>query len=596
MLLERLSEYADQIQMPPPMYQWRAVRYVIQLSGSGQFLGMIDRATPKEKNGSDWLIPDRKRTVSIRPKLLADTAGYVFGIAREGADAERAQLTRAAFLEMTRRCAQVTGESAVQAVVTYLEGLEGGVPALPDGFDPGATISFEVGEVARIRPTDLLSVQKFWAQEAAAAAADDETQVMQCLVCGQMRSCVERLAIPIKGIPGSTMGMALISANEDAFLSYGLKASLIAPTCEECGLRFGYALNALLDDERTHIGEGDNRYIFWAREPAPFSVATLLSQANESEVREFLMAAWRAKPAATTLDVAPFYAAMLSGANARVIVRDWLETTLGEAQRHLQRYFAWQRLLDTNGQWRWFTLYALTHATVNSKSSQEKAAPQVGRALLRLALHGDPLPDWLLYQAVRRTRAEQRVTATHAALIKMVLLSQAEMKNSAGGMDGRSMNDVNNVNDVNDVNDMAELDVTNRDAAYLCGRLLAELEATQRAALGDISSTVVDRYFGTASSAPASVFGRLLRGAQPHLAKLRKEKRGAFYRIDERLQDIMRDLTSFPAMLTLKQQGLFALGYYHQKAADLQAARERQRAKGQSVSAITETTVENDGD
>lgn len=570
MLLERLSEYADQIQMPPPMYQSRAVRYLIRLDESGHPRDdkPLDLATPKAKNGPDWLIPDRKRTVAILPKLLADTAGYVFGIAREGADPERAMLTRAAFLELAQRCAHVTGESAVQAVVAYLEGLGDGVPSLPDNFDPGATISFEVGSE---RPTNLRSVQKFWAQEAAAASDDDEAQVMQCLVCGQTRPCVERLAISIKGIPGSTMGMALISANADAFLSYGLKASLIAPTCEECGLRFGYALNALLEDDRTHVGEGDNRYIFWAREPAPFSVATLLSQADEMEVREFLTAAWRSKPAAAALDVAPFYAAALSGANARVIVRDWLETTLGEAQRHLQRYFAWQRLRDTNGQWRWFSLYALTRATVNSKSTREKPTPQIGRALLRLALHGDPLPDWLLYQAVRRARAEQRVTATHAALIKMVLLSQAGVDSSAGGMDGH---------------DMAELDTTNRDAAYLCGRLLAELEATQRAALGDVGSSVVDRYFGTASSAPASVFGRLLRGAQPHLMKLRKEKPGAYYRIDGRLQDIMRDMAGFPATLTLKDQGLFALGYYHQKAADLQAARERTLAKGQPVSAV----------
>jgi hypothetical protein len=41
----------------------------------------------------------------------------------------------------------------------------------------------------------------------------------------------------------------------------------------------------------------------------------------------------------------------------------------------------------------------------------------------RLALNGGELPNWLLYQAVKRNRAEQRVTRPRAALIKMSLLS-----------------------------------------------------------------------------------------------------------------------------------------------------------------------------
>ena len=75
---------------------------------------------------------------------------------------------------------------------------------------------------------------------------------------------------------------------------------------------------------------------------------------------------------------------------------------------------------------------------------------------------------------------------------------------------------------------MEHLDSSNDDPAYLCGRLFALLEAVQRAAIPGTNTTITDRFFGTASSAPASVFGRLLRGAQAHLNKLRKEKRGTY--------------------------------------------------------------------
>jgi len=413
---------------------------------------------------------------------------------------------------------------------------------------------------------DLPLVRRFWAKEA--SVADEDEPVMECLVCGNHRPPVVPLPIAVKGIPGGNpAGTALVSANANAFESYGLENVRISPICEPCGLRLGYALNALLGSENTCVREGGNKYIFWAREPAPFSIATLLSRAEEADVRVFLRAAWRSHPEAARLDVTPFYAATLSGNNARAVVRDWIETTLGEAQRHLERYFALQRLVDVDGNDRWFALRTLARATVNAKSQQEDPAPQVGQALLRLALHGDPLPDWLLYQAVRRTRAEQKVTAPHAALIKMVMLSQ--------------------LSDEERGSDMAGLNKQNRDAAYLCGRLLAELEAIQRAALGKTNRTIVDSYYGTASSAPASVFGRLMTLARAHLTKLRHEKHGAYIRLNERLQEILDGLDGergFPTTLKLKDQGLFALGFYHQRAYDMARAIEHKAKGGGQVS------------
>ena len=119
--------------------------------------------------------------------------------------------------------------------------------------------------------------------------------------------------------------------------------------------------------------------------------------------------------------------------------------------------------------------------------------------------------------------------------------------------------------------DLVQLDPANRDPAYLCGRLLAVLEAIQREALGDISASIVDRFFGTASSAPASVFGRLLRGAQPHLKTLSRDKRGMYNIFENRLLDVTQGISGrdgVPKTLSLEKQGLFALGYYHQRAAD----------------------------
>ena len=68
----------------------------------------------------------------------------------------------------------------------------------------------------------------------------------------------------------------------------------------------------------------------------------------------------------------------------------------------------------------------------------------------------------------------------------------------------------------------------------------------------------------TNSATPASVFPRILRTYQHHLAKL-----GGRHKISrERLvQEILDPIDDFPSQLNLKSQGHFALGYYHQRKA-----------------------------
>lgn len=140
---------------------------------------------------------------------------------------------------------------------------------------------------------------------------------------------------------------------------------------------------------------------------------------------------------------------------------------------------------------------------------------------------------------------------------------------------------------------MSELDLSNREPAYLCGRLLAVLEAIQARALNNPNATIVDKFYGSASSAPASVFGTLLHGAQAHLSKLRKDERsrGAYLALEQRLEEILEPLQEFPTTLTLQEQGLFALGFYHQRAADRRARAERSRSR-QGAADADEVTAE----
>ncbi len=106
------------------------------------------------------------------------------------------------------------------------------------------------------------------------------------------------------------------------------------------------------------------------------------------------------------------------------------------------------------------------------------------------------------------------------------------------------------------------LNTEREEPAYQLGRLFAAMEKAQEDALNGINDTIKDRFFGAASATPASVFPRLTRLSQHHLRKLEKGKRIHFERT---MQEICSKFDSFPSHLNLSEQGLFVLGYYHQR-------------------------------
>lgn len=570
MLLEKLREYSDRLDLPPSMYQKSPIRWLIDLDRNGNLLSFVPTTGGEEgksDRGKEYNAPHVGRSSGVRAKLLADTGEYVLGLARDTAKQERVDECHRAFVEQIRACATSTGETSVNAVLRFLERMNLSVLRLPDDLNPAHNLTFRVEGTL---PIHLKSVQDYWAS--VAGGDENEGSRMECLICGELREPVKRLQFKVKRIPGGQpSGMALISANVRAFESYGLEASLIAPTCQDCGERFSKAANSLIEGEDTHISVGPLVYFFWTKEELRFSVGSLLSRPEPNEVRGLIASAFSGRQAATAMDTTPFYATAFSASGGRVVVRDWLDTTVEQVRRHLARYFVLQRIGGWDGtEERPFGLYALAASTV--RDANKELPPNVPKVLLHMALNGGPLPKWLLFQAVKRNLAEQGITRNRAALIKMVLFSQQP--------------------DLTQEDTMVQLDPANRSPAYLCGRLLAVLEAIQREAIPGAKATITDRFFGTASSAPASVFGRLIRGSQPHLAKLRKERRGTYQALERRLEEVQAGLPAFPKTLTLEEQGLFGLGYYHQRAADRAAAIAHKQSREERKSAAGANTPE----
>jgi CRISPR-associated protein Csd1 len=164
--------------------------------------------------------------------------------------------------------------------------------------------------------------------------------------------------------------------------------------------------------------------------------------------------------------------------------------------------------------------------------------PQLATDVLMAVLFERKFPQTLLARAVGRCRAEQKVPCERAAILRAYLIRNLKQEVSVG------------------------LDKTNTSVGYRLGRLMAVLERAQDAAQGNPNKTIVDRYYGAASTRPGTVFPRLVALAQHHIAKLTGGL-AAFYQ--SRVGEVMDGIAGFPATLSMEQQGLFALGYYHQR-------------------------------
>ncbi|MGC4105324.1 MAG: type I-C CRISPR-associated protein Cas8c/Csd1 [Thermomicrobiales bacterium] len=588
MLLEKLVEYADlelAKDLPPAGYQKQPIAYAIPLSADGTYLGEILTLLSKEApRGQQRLAPHVKRAVGISPKLLADTGEYVLGIARNDPKnppkPERVAEQHRQFVEMVEACADETGEPSVQAVATFLRSGPASIPEsdLAD-LGPGQTITFRVGEVW---PIDLPAVRAWWANHRAPEVDSDTPAQDECIVCGRLGPVLERHPLKIKGIPGGQILKDLISANAGAFESYGLVASRTAPTCPACAEKYGNALNALLANKSTSIWTKELAYAFWVQPKDPteasdedddwFSPGDLMKEPQEhsGEVRALMTSVFSGKDEALAVDPRRFYAVALGASGSRVVVKDWIDTTVGEAKRNIARFFAMQELVDWDGgEGKFLPFNWIANSTVHEKGTPP---PQVGKSLLRFAFAGDPLPLDLLFIAVRRNRAEQRVTRPRAVLIKMVLGSRKLIPMEEPGV-------------------MTGLDPNDDHPAYLCGRLLETLNQIQFAALGQTNTTVVSRYYGTASASPQTVFPNLIRLSGAHLRRMQRDSPAAHYRLERQLNEILWKLDgSFPKMFDAESQGRFALGFYHQRAQrqhDIDAARAKREAEKATATSAT---------
>jgi CRISPR-associated protein Csd1 len=178
----------------------------------------------------------------------------------------------------------------------------------------------------------------------------------------------------------------------------------------------------------------------------------------------------------------------------------------------------------------------LIQTAVQGKS--ENIPPQLAGEFMRAIITGQSYPRMLLAQLIQRIRSDGDISGIRVAMIKAII--QRDFRK------GLIQEEV-----------PMSLNLSSTHRAYRLGRLFAVIERIQEAALGrDLNSTVTDKYYGTASTVPFSVFPRLLAGSQYHLTKLRKDKPGYAVNLKKDLAEIIAGIeNSFPRHLSIEEQG-----------------------------------------
>lgn len=512
-----------------------------------------------------------------------DNAEYVLGLQKKEGKAgiERAEKFHKAYISLVRACAEATGEPSLKVIAKYLSNHDAAnfqeqhLTTSTD-FTADNNVMFSVDGV---NPLRLPAVQSFWAAQFAPGEEVGGLQA-ECLITGEVGPVMEREPVKIKGIQGGqTSGMNFISANARAFESYGLQASQIAPVKLEVAEEYANGLNRLLSDPNTSLKVGGVTYAFWTGEGAVPLVSEALREpparlsrfgaqksrdkkARSEDVRQTLWGIFAGQQP-TLKPGAAFYAVGLTPSGSRVAVRTCLTSTVQEAVTKLSAYFGAQTLIVANEKYdrETYDLRTLISAMYRD-INKEHTAPDVD-ALVQFALTGRSLPRSFLVRLAGRSRADAfRVTRPRAVLTKMVLLSR----------DWKELD--------MDKDTLEALNPDQSEPAYHLGRLLAVLDDVQTSAMRGVNTTLVDRFYGSMSTTPYAVVGRLIQGSQAHLQKLRKEKPGIHHLKQEELEGVMSRLRDVPAKpLSTAQQALFALGYYHQRAHISAGIRERTAAK-----------------
>lgn len=582
MILGALDDLYDRLEQDPEYglapfgYSLQKITFKVVISPEGDLFAIEDARTPSGNRmlPRQLIVPGNNKPPGsgINPGFLWDTTQYMLGFKPDDKKPTRTAEAFEAFRERHLSVEPEIGAPEYAAVCRFLERWSPDDAAtysvLPDAGATGFGVFQIVGQTRFVH--ELPAVELWWAN----AAPSKESQRGQCLVTGGEEP-LARTHDKIRGvIGGKGSGGTIVGFNEPAYESYGKRQSFNAPVSERVAFRYVSALNALLDGPQKvkhRFRLGDVTVAFWTDRPSvaedffsQFAIKGSRPTETDDDVQDegqlrriaaFLEALRRGKEAYTQLDTHPertSYSLLgLSPNAARISVRFFHQGTVAELIENLRHHYRDIALVRSPPRGKWSgdpEFPALQELLDQTARERKEVPPLLAAPLMRAVVQGVPYSSAMYAAVLRRIQADRRVDYLKCCVLKGYLNRNLNKGVSMG------------------------LDTERRDSSYRMGRLFAALEKTQKDALGgNLNKTIRDAFYSSASATPRSVFPRLLRTYQHHLSKL---DGGLKVNREQLVQEILGPVEEFPAHLDLSDQGLFAIGYYHQTDAFYRKASE----------------------
>lgn len=571
MILKALADYYDrmlhdpEIDVAPPGFEKKAIPFLLVINEKGDFINIRDTRSGdgKKKIVREFMVPKGvKKTSGIKTNLFWDNPQYVLGAPKMGCqDLKELRKADESFADFVRLIRETYGKSrnnkGLMAVLSFLT--ENKIMPVfedklwPEIWQSNANITFLLeGETQLIvQHNDLVRMLTERSE------SDGETTQL-CIVTG-IDDSPAILHTAIKGVWGAqTSGANIVSFNKESFCSYNRwkQQGLNAPVGRRCEFAYTTALNFLLaKGSRQRMQLGDASTVFWARERHPFEEDFSCFLAEPLKGEEIDYGKIRSLLSSVKNGISPledeidFYVLGLAPNAARISIRFWYEGNVKDMKEKIVQHFEDIEIVRATYDREYFSLFQMLVSTA-MEGKAENIPPNLGGEVARAVMQGLGYPRTFFAAAIRRCKAEQKVSRIRAAIMKGFLVRDARLR-------GKETKEV-----------QMALDTTNEKSGYVLGRLFAVLERIQEEASkpGKLGKTIRDTYFSAATSNPLVTFKRLQDLAVHHLAKIRKSGRNTVW-LDRLMQEVIDKIPAngFPIILSLEDQGRFAIGYYHQR-------------------------------
>lgn len=587
MILQALVDYyerrraQDPASVAPTGWEYREVAFFIDIDemGSAQ---LVDRRSPERKRGEVLLVPAAEirsgNDAWKKPNLLWDHPGFLFGWRKLRPDGEAdpedkpekvANQQRAFQARVEGLAAKYPESTGLAAVAQFLRGA-GWSSLKPDDLCDALRRGQGLNATFRLEGLIDPICHEPWVQREIASSdgqpeqPDSGRTVGACLVTGDSAP-VARLHPKISFVTSKPAPLVAANTNESpAYGSYGKGQALNAPVSIQATARYSLALNSLLGrDSPNKVQIADATTVIWADRDDSIEADWVALFGDDPDthvdaVRKRLAGAENGASGGLDSPLRFFVLGLAPNAS-RITVRFWIHDSFENLGRRVLQHFDDLRIVrQSDKDSPTPSLYWLLRA-IAPQGEAKNVPPRLAGEWLRAILEGAPCPPALLNAAVNRCRAEQaagkfggNVPYLRAAILKACINRQHRRRHSLPS-------------DFQFIRE--ELDLNQTDPAYRLGRLFAVLERIQSVAQPGINATIRDRYYGAASSTPAAVFPTLLRLKNAHLKKLSGGMEAFFEKLVGQVCGSVEQpmLEDFPRQLDLHAQGLFALGYYHQR-------------------------------